>query len=97
MVYEEKDDLYDLAVSRTRSKGYFLLTSESATTTEVRYVPANRPTEPAKVIAPRIDEQEYEVDHAGSVFLIRANDKGRTFRLVSAPVTSPGQGTTGRS
>jgi len=91
VVFEEKDDLYDLTVSRTRSKGYFLLTSESATTTEVRYVPANRPTEPAKVIAPRIDEQEYAVDHAGSVFLIRTNDQGRTFRLVSAPVSRPGR------
>jgi oligopeptidase B len=91
VVFEEKDDLYDLTVSRTRSKGYFLLTSESATTTEVRYVPANQPADTARVIAPRIDEQEYEVDHAGNVFLIRANDKGRTFRLVSAPVTSPGR------
>ena len=45
VVFEEKDDLYDLTVSRTRSKGYFLLTSESATTTEVRYVPANQPTD----------------------------------------------------
>jgi len=91
VVFEEKDDLYELGVSRTRSKAYFLIMSESATTTEVRYVPANRPFEPAKVLAPRIDEQEYSVDHAGSSFLIRTNDKGRTFRLVSAPVASPGR------
>jgi oligopeptidase B len=91
VVFEEKDDLYDLGVSRTRSKAYFLLTSESATTTEVRYVPANQPSAPAQVIAPRIDEQEYEVDHAGDRFLIRTNDKGRTFRLVSAPVKTPGR------
>ncbi len=91
VVFEEKDDLYELGVTRTRSKAYFLIESSSATTTEVRYVPANRPQEPAKVIAPRVDEQEYSVDHAGSAFLILTNDKGRTFRLVSAPVTSPGR------
>jgi oligopeptidase B len=91
VVYEEKDDLYDLGISRTRSKGYFLIQSESATTSEIRYVPANRPAETAKVIAPRIDEQEYSVDHVGSTFLIRTNDKGRTFRLVSAPVAAPGR------
>ncbi len=54
-------------------------------------MPASRPQEPAKVIAPRIDEQEYSVDHVGSIFLIRTNDKGRTFRLVSAPVAKPGR------
>ncbi len=91
VVYEEKDDLYELGLNRTRSKGYFLLTSESATTTEVRYVPADRPLEAARVIAPRVDEQEYHVDHVGKRFLIRTNDKGRTFRLVSAPVASPGR------
>ena len=91
VVFEEKDELYELGVSRTRSKAYFLIESESATTTEVRYVPANRPMDAPKVIAPRIDEQEYAVDHFGSTFLIRTNDKGRTFRLVSAPVASPGR------
>ncbi len=34
---------------------------------------------------------EYYPDHHGDQFLIRTNDKGRTFRLVSAPVSAPGK------
>jgi oligopeptidase B len=89
VVYEEQDDRYELGVDRTRSKAYILVESESATTSEVRYVPAARASTPARVIAPRIDDQEYAVDHAGDRFYIRTNDKGRTFRLVTAPVSAP--------
>jgi oligopeptidase B len=91
VVFEEKDDLYELDVGRTRSKGYLLITSESATTTEVQYIPANRPTEAPRIIAPRIDGEEYSIAHTADRFYIRTNDKGRTFRLVTAPVTSPGR------
>jgi oligopeptidase B len=91
MVYEEMDDLYELGLGRTRSKAYFLITSASATTSEVRYIPADQPSAPARVIAPRVEEHEYDVDHAGDRFYIRTNDKGRTFRLVTAPVSAPGR------
>ncbi len=90
-VYEDKDELYEVGLSRTRSKAYILLSSESATTSEMSYIPAAKPATPARVIAPRKDEQEYSVDHEGSTFYIRVNDTGRTFRLVTAPVTAPGR------
>jgi oligopeptidase B len=34
---------------------------------------------------------EYYPDHHGDQFLIRTNDKGRTFRLVTTPVSAPGK------
>ena len=51
LLYEEKDELYDIEVVRTRSKGFLLLTSASKTTSEVRYVPAGQPHDPLKVRA----------------------------------------------
>ena len=42
-------------------------------------------------MAPRVPEQEYDVEHHGDVFYIRVNDRGRNFRLVKAPVASPGR------
>ena len=56
-----------------------------------RYIPADQPAAEWKVVAPRRHEHEYEVDHHGDLFYIRTNDKGRNFRLVSAPVSDPGQ------
>ena len=48
------------------------------------------------MIAPREQDHEYDVDHRGDLFYILTNDKGRNFRLVTAPVADPGA-RTGRS
>jgi oligopeptidase B len=89
LVYEEKDELFRIGAGRSRSKGYIFLGSASHTTTEVRYIPADQPTAEWKVVAPRRHEHEYDVDHHGDRFYIRTNDKGRNFRLVTAPVSDP--------
>jgi oligopeptidase B len=89
LVYEEKDELYRLFAGRSRSKGYIFLTSASATTSEVRIIPADRPGEAPKVLLPREDGHEYYADHHGDVFYIRTNDQGKNFRLVTAPVADP--------
>ena len=43
------------------------------------------------LVAPRIPEQEYEIEHHGDLLWIRTNDRGRNFRLVTAPLTTPGR------
>ena len=91
LLYEETDELYGIYTYRTRSKGYVLLMIGSATTTEIRYLPAGRPRDPLRIVAPRVTDQEYYVEHVGSRFYIRTNDTGRTFRLVGAPVQDPGR------
>jgi oligopeptidase B len=90
LVYEEADEMFGIGVERTRSRGFILLTSASHTTSEVRYLPADRPGEAFKVISPREAGHEYYADHHGDKFYIRSNDGGRrNFRLVSAPVADP--------
>ena len=91
LVYEEKDEAFNVGVGRTRSLRYVLMSLGSHTTSETRYLPADQPAGEWKLIAPRIAEQEYDVDHHGDFFYVRANDKGRNFRLVKAPVESPGR------
>jgi oligopeptidase B len=87
MVYEEKDELYRCGVSRTRSRGYIFFHSDSSTTTEYSYIPADQPTAPLKLMRARSGEIEYYPDHHGDKFYIRVNDTGRNYRLVTAPVT----------
>ncbi len=90
LVYEEKDEMFNIGVERARSRGYLFLTAASHTTSEVRYVPADKPTEPWRVILPREAGHEYYVDHHGDRFFIRTNEKGsRNFKLVSAPAAAP--------
>jgi len=90
LVYEEKDERFDLGAFKTRSQAYIFLISGSHTTTEARYIPATQPLEDWKLIEPRKQGVEYYPDHNGDSFYIRVNDTGRNFRLVNAPVTDPG-------
>jgi oligopeptidase B len=89
LIYEEKDERFNVEAAKTRSKAYIFLISGSHTTTEARYIPADQPTAEFKVLEPRKQDVEYYPDHNGSFFYIRVNDTGRNFRLVKAPVNDP--------
>lgn len=89
LLFEEQDELYRIFAGKSRSKGYIFLTSASSTTSETRYIAADKPTGALKVLLPREQNHEYYVDHHGQHFYIRTNDKGRNFRLVTAPVSDP--------
>ena len=89
LLYEEPDERFSVGVYRTRSGGYLMLDVSSLTTSETRVLPASRPDEAWRLIAPRRQDIQYFVDHRGDRFWIRVNDRGRNFRLVSAPVANP--------
>jgi len=86
LVYEEFDARFSVSVSDSRSKGYLFITSASATTSEVRYLPADTPTAPLRLFQPRRAGHEYYVDHGHDRFYILTNDKGRNFRLATVPL-----------
>src|SRR5207249_9393314 len=85
LIYEEKDERFEVFVGKTRSKAYLLLISGSHTTSEARYLPADQPMGEWKLIEGRKQGIEYYPDHNGDSFYIRVNDTGRNFRLVKAP------------
>jgi oligopeptidase B len=89
LIYEEKDERFQLDVSRTRSDRFLIVSSYSHTTSEVRYLPANQPRGELRLIAAREQDHEYDLEHRDDLFYIRTNDKGRNFRLVTAPTTAP--------
>lgn len=89
LLFEETDPLFSMGIGRSRSKGYLFAESASKTTTEFRYLRAEQPRGEWKIVAPRAAGHEYDVDQAGELFYIRTNDRGRNFRLVTAPVADP--------
>ena len=91
LLFEETDERFSVAIERTRSGAFLLLNIGSHTTTEVRFIGAQNPTGDWKLVAPRRQDHEYDVDHHGDEFLIRTNDHGRNFRLVSAPTSDPSE------
>jgi oligopeptidase B len=89
LVYHESDESFFLDVSRTRSRSYILLDISSHCTTEVRFLSADHPEEPFRLVRPRQAGVEYSVSHHGERFFITTNDAAPNFRLVEAPVSNP--------
>ena len=91
LIYEEKDELFDIFVSRSRDKAIIFLDAQSKTSTEVRYLGSDTPNGELKVVLPRQPEHEYDVDHRGNLFYIRTNKGAKNFRIVTAPVNDPSE------
>lgn len=89
LVFEETDERFGIGVARGLSGRFLMLYSGSHTTSEIRVLEAADPTGAWRVLAPRVDDQEYDAAHRGGQFFIRVNDAGRNFRIVTAPVASP--------
>jgi oligopeptidase B len=91
LVYDEKDELFDIGTDRSRDKQVVFLESFSKTSTEVRYLPASEPGSSLKVVLPRMPEHEYDVNHRDGLFYIRTNKGAKNFRIVTAPVNDPSE------
>ena len=90
LIYEEKDERFGVYASRALSRRFVYAYSGSLTTSEIRYIDAATPDGAWKVVAPRVQDREYDVSDHGDRFYIRVNDTGRNFRLVSAPIATSG-------
>lgn len=91
LVYEEKDELFDMGVSRTRDKAMIILDIVSKTSTEVRYLPAEKPDSALKILMVRQPDHEYDATHRGGLFYIRTNKGAKNFRVVTAPASDPSE------
>lgn len=91
LVFEEKDELFDIGAGRSRDQAIIFLGSESKTATEWRYIPAAAPSAELKTISPREADHEYNVDHRGKFFYIRTNKGAKNFRVVTAPASNSSQ------
>jgi oligopeptidase B len=91
LIYDEKDELFDIAVGRTLDKEMIFVHAFSKTSNEARYIRADDPNGTLKVILPRQPEHEYDVDYRDNLFYIRTNKDAKNFRIVTAPVNDPSE------
>ncbi len=86
VAFNEPDDAFYVDVARTRSRRYLFISVGSSTTTEYRYLDADRPEAGLTLFRPRRHEVEYYLDHHGDSFYVRTNDGAKNFRLERVPV-----------
>ena len=86
LVYEEKDELFDVGAGRSLDRKLIFMASYAKTSREFRYLSANNPTGAFKIVLPRSPGHEYDVDHYNGEFYITTNKEAKNSRVVRAPI-----------
>ncbi|MET4051235.1 oligopeptidase B [Frigoribacterium sp. PvP054] len=92
-VFTETDDRYWIGVGLTRSRQYLVVDVGSKITSETWLLDAADPTGEFRVVWPRREGVEYDVEHAvvagSDRLLIVHNDGAENFELVDVPADDP--------
>ena len=88
-LYNEKNELYRIHLTRTRDKKFVLLDIGATDSTEVRYLPADQPNGPFRTFLAREKDHKYDVDHREGLFYVRTNRNAKNYRVVTAPESDP--------
>lgn len=90
LVYEENDDSFYTSVYRSRSGEFIVISLQSTDSSEIRLIPADRPTTDATVLLTREPGHEYRVRHVDDDFYIITNWQALNFRLMRVPENNLG-------
>ena len=93
MLYEEKDELFDLSVSISANWQMVFCSSNSKTTAEVRAVLSDHPLSNFTVLLPREKDHDYRVEYHDSSLYFVTNKGAKNFRVVRGPSITPDEWT----
>ena len=86
LLFEEPDERFNVSIDRSRSSSFLFLTVDSHITTEVRW---SADGVNFHLLAARIPNVEYYVEHQGDWLYIRTNQDAKNFRLMRVPADDP--------
>ncbi len=91
VLFTERDSTFELHVESSQSRRFILAYSWNTQATEYRFLEAARPESKWQLIQPRQSDVIYSADHfEGETFHLLTNHQATNFKLVTAPVASPG-------
>ena len=90
-VFNEKDVLFNVGVGRSRDGKMLFIGSGAKTSTEYRYLSSDDPNGDWKLVTPRREGHEYDVNFDMGEFYIRTNKDAENFRVVKAPANDPSE------
>ena len=92
LVYFEKDDTFNVSVSKSKSKKYITIASGSTLTDEYQTILADQPDSQFKVFQTRVRGLEYSISHYGDSFYVVTNkDKATNFKLMKVKENNTSQ------
>jgi len=88
LVYEEKDELFNCYVGRSKTKRIIAISSSSFTSSETRFITADQPNAAFKLFLPRQKDIEYNIsDHPGHLFLSWKDPQSKNRKVYQLPKT----------
>jgi len=92
LVYEEKDETYDVFISKTKSNKYIIIGSSSTLTTEYQYIEADKPQSELSMFQKRIRGLEYSIEHYQNHFYILTNkDDAFNYKIMKTELNKTAQ------
>ncbi|MGD8149670.1 S9 family peptidase [Ornithinimicrobium sp. Y1694] len=88
LVHHEEDERFWMGIGTSRDDRHVVIMLGSKNTSETRLLSADDPTGEFRVVAPRTEGLEYEVEPAGDYLWIVHNAEHRDFELAVAPLES---------
>ena len=82
LLYEEKNDTFQMGLARTTDDKFVCIGVESTVSDEQRCAPVSAPTA-FTVVAPRVRECRYTADHLGDRWILRTNKAAKNYKLVT--------------
>lgn len=87
LIYEEKDETFDVFIFKTKSSKYIVIGSNNTISNEFRFIPSDQPNADWKIFQKRTKNLEYSFDHFQDSFYILTNkDDAFNFKLMKTPV-----------
>ncbi len=86
VVYEEKDNSNYIGVARAKSGKFIYIYSGATTSSETRFISADKPSDLFKVFQPRMKDVLYEVTALEDRFLILTNRDALNFKVMECPL-----------
>ena len=87
LVYEEADETFVCYISKTKSRKYLIVNSESTLSSECRILESDQPEGEFRVFQERQPDMLYGIDHYKEHFYIQTNaDGAKNYKIMRTPV-----------
>ncbi len=87
LVYEEKDETFVCYISKTKSRKYLIINSDSTLSSECRVIESHQPEGEFRVFQERQPDMLYGIDHYREHFYIQTNaDEAKNYKIMRTSV-----------
>jgi oligopeptidase B len=75
LIYEEKDELFNTGLYKSKTKNHIYIYSGSFSSTELRFISSDKPLSEFRLFRPRAKDVEYYIEHHPDGIFVKYKDK----------------------